>query len=312
MTIIITTIYLSLKQSRIRKLLMLLVIWFMLASTSNPANAGGPFEYEAPLPNRPQPNLEGVEVIEQLGKYIPRDLKFLNEQDKGIKLASYLKPGKPLLITMNYSTCPMLCSLQLEGMIKVMQDVDEVAGRDFQLLSVSYDPTETPQRAGEVKQRYLREYGKAADSSGWDFLVGKTAQVEELASTLGIKYRYFPEKREYSHPATIVFVTSDGIIARYLHGVGFDAAQFKQALVHTRNGVIAEAGSNSFFPLFCAMFDPNSGNYSGIAMRIMQIGALLFVMSLGSIFWLCSKLVKNKKQEVMNSQVEVIKPAINS
>jgi protein SCO1/2 len=257
-----------------------------------------------PIYNRPQPQLEGVRVDERLGYSVPLEAKFLNEQGQGVAIKEFFKPLRPVLITMNYSNCPMLCSLQLESLVKTLKAMDELAGQDFTLLSVSFDPQETPEQVSLIKKRYLADYGKATDPSAWNFVVGKNDNIREMSDTLGIRYRYNPERKEYSHPATIVVCTPDGVISKYIHGVGFDPATLTQSIDDARRGLVS-VPNDSFLPMFCSFYDPNAGTYVVAAMRVMQFAGFCFMCAVLILFWVCHKMVKTRKAQLAREAMKV-------
>ena len=256
--------------------------------------------------NRSQPNLEGVKVVEKLGKNVPLEVSLKDEYDNAVLLKDYFVKGRPVLITMNYASCPMLCSLQLQGLTQAMQKMDKIAGDDFILVSISYDPEETAQQALGIKERYLSDYGLSTSNSAWNFLRGDSKTLQLIADQLGIHYKYIQSTKEYSHPATVVVCTPEGKISKYIHGVSFESKEIDRNLADAKLELISTKNANGILPLFCSVFDENAGVYVVSAMRIMQFSAICFALAVGSLIYACHKMVKAKEQTEESNKTKEI------
>ncbi len=198
-----------------------------------------------------------------------------------MRLGDYFRDGLPVILTLNYSDCPMLCSLELNGLVQSLKQLEWTLGREFRIVTVSLDPSETPEKASRTKQRYLRQYGRAGTDAGWSFLVGNEAQVRQLADAVGFRYRYVPDKKEYYHAAALTLVTPSGRIGRYLYGVEFHPRTLRLGLTETGEGKIGSAMDQLI--LYCSMYDAKEGSYALVASRVMSLGGLVAFALLASL-----------------------------
>ena len=166
----------------------------MLLATSAPA------QRQEPLP----PELEGVGITEKLDARVPLDLEFLDEAGNTVPLRKYFDGSRPVMLTLNYYSCPMLCTLQLNGLIAGLQDLAWTPGREFEMVTVSINPLETPELARLKKQTYLEAYGRPGAAAGWHFLVGSEGNIKRLADAVGFGYRYNEQRKEYAHAAAVM------------------------------------------------------------------------------------------------------------
>ncbi len=222
--------------------------------------------------------LEGVGIDEQLGKQIPLDLAFRDEAGNIVKLGEILNGERPVLLSLNYSNCPMLCGLQLNGLTAGLRELDWNAGEEFTVVSVSVDPLETTTRAKQTKQRYLELYGRPGVGNGWRFLVGSQENITKLADAVGFRYRFIPETREYAHSAVEIVCTPTGVVSRYLGGIQYEPKDLKLSLIEAGEGKI---GSHiEQFIMSCYYYDPNSKSYVIQARRVMQLGGLATMLAI--------------------------------
>ena len=228
--------------------------------------------------------LEGVAISENLGKHIDLNLTFQSKEGQEVPLGNYFKAGKPVLLTLNYFQCEMLCNMQLMKLIEGMKNLDFVPGVDFQLLTVSIDPRNTPQMAGEKASVYLKELAKPA--AQWDMLVGKEENIRALAERVGFSYKYDKESDQYAHGAAIYFLSPEGKLTRYLYGLEYPAQQLKFALMDASEGKVGSTLDK--FVLSCFQYVNHDGKYTLFAFSMMRGGAVLTVSFLGiwiGAFW---------------------------
>ena len=231
--------------------------------------------------------LDTVGITEHVDEKIPLDLEFVDEDGREIKLGDYFDGERPVLLTLNYYGCPMLCGLQLNGMVAGLSDMDWTIGDEFEVVTVSINPLETPSLAKAKKQNYLREYGRPEAANGWHFLTGKRLQIDALAEATGFGYEFVPETGEYSHAAAAFVLTPDGRLSRYLYGVVYEPKTVKYSLVEAADGRIGSPLDQII--LFCFHYDAEAGAYTPVVMNIMRVGALLTAVVLGAVvgtFWL--------------------------
>ena len=243
------------------------------------------------------PALEEVGVEEQLDAKLPLELQFVNENGDGVRLGDYFDGERPVILTLNYYRCPMLCGLQLNGVVDGMEQMDWTPGVEFEMVTVSIDPLETPELAKAKKQNYLKRYQRPAAARGWHFLTGRQAEIERLAETVGFGYSYDVESGQYAHPAVVFVATPDGRVARYLYGIEYPPKCLRLALMEASEGTIGSPLDQLI--MYCYHYDPSSRRYAPVAMNIMRLGggatALALGLSLGAL-WL-RELRRRRRQE---------------
>jgi protein SCO1/2 len=234
------------------------------------------------LPKR----LEGIDVEEQLDTAIPKGLRFRNHEGREVRLGDYVDGKVPVILTLNYSSCPMLCSLQLNGLVDSLAQVDWTLGKDYRVVTIILDPKETPERAKQTHDRYIVEYGRPEAAQGWQFLTGNEGQVKAAAAAIGFSYGYNEARQEYIHPAAIAMLTPDGKIARYLYGIEYHPKTVRLSLVDVAEGKIGSPFDKLI--LYCFHYDETEGKYAPVAMNIMRVGGGLAALVLGGFltsFW---------------------------
>jgi protein SCO1/2 len=182
------------------------------------------------------PELQGIDVVEHLGEMIPLNLTFTNDAGEQVALDHYFHQGKPVILTMAYYTCPMLCTVVLNGLSDGVRQLDWLPGKDFTMLTVSIDPKESLSVAWGKRTRYVGNLGKS--STCWRFMIGEESQSKALAEAIGFKYYYDEEQKQYAHPAVAFVVGEDGKISRYLYGIEFKPNDLKLALLEASQGKI--------------------------------------------------------------------------
>ena len=243
-----------------------------------------------PLPQE----LQGVGVTEHLGTRIPLDLKFVDSDGKPVALKQLFDGRRPVVLTLNYSNCPMLCSLQLNGLFDALKRMPWTIGDQFQMVTVSFDPLETPERARMTKQKYLAVYRRAGAAEGWRFLTGREENIKKLADAVGFRYRYSEAQKQYFHVAVTFILTPDGRVSRYLYGVEYDPQTLRLSLVEAADGKIGSTTDQIL--LFCFHYDAESGRYAPAAFRLMQAGAALTVLIVVGAIWMSRRREKIKRQ----------------
>ena len=231
--------------------------------------------------------LEGVGVTEHLDTQVPLDLQFVDEDGRQVQLSDYFDGHQPVILTLNYYRCPMLCTLQLNGMIEGLRELNWTPGKQFRIVTVSIDPTETPSLAKAKKKTYLSEYERPSASAGWHFLTGKQKDITALAEAVGFGYRWNPKRKQWMHTAALFLCTPEGKLSRYLYGVQFDASTLKLSLVEASAGKIGSSLDQII--LYCYQYDASEGRYGLAAMNVMRAGGGLTAALLGltlATFWM--------------------------
>ena len=241
----------------------------------------------AQLADQVPPQLEEVGIEEHLDAKIPMNLEFRDEYGAVVTLGDYFDGEKPVILTLNYYKCPMLCGLQLNGLLDGLMELDWTPGQEFEMVTVSINPLETPALATEKKQNYMKRYERPSAAKGWHFLTGREPEIRQLASTLGFGYTFDRKTGEYAHAAAIFVSTPDGRVARYLYGIEYPPRRLRLALLEASAGEIGTTIDQLI--LYCFHYDPSSRRYSPVAMNILRLGggatALILGLSLGG-YWL--------------------------
>lgn len=229
-----------------------------------------------PLPEQ----LRGVDVVENLGDYVDLDLEFVDEEGKTVRLGDYFHTGKPVIVTLNYYNCPMLCSMQLNGMIDGLRELPWAPGDHFRIVTLSIDPREGPDLASAKREAYLEALGKGQDVE-WTFLTGEDENIRALSEKLGFGYRYVREIDEYAHPAAIFFLSDEGRITRYLYGLQYRPFDLRMAITEAGEGRVGTTVDRII--LSCFHYDSSSNSYAVFAFGVMRISGIVTVLILGGL-----------------------------
>ncbi len=230
------------------------------------------------------PELDGVGIVQRLDDSVPLELPFMDHTGRAVTLAELIDGTRPVILTLNYYRCPMLCSLTLNGLVDGLREVDLELGADYDIVTVSINPDEGPELAAQNRRGYLAALGVDVPETVWPFLTGDQAPIEQLAKAIGFGYRYDDKSGEYAHTSSITFVTPEGRISKYMNDVRFPQRDLRLAIVDAsegRTGTLIDA-----LLLFnCFQWDPEAGSFVPSAWKIMRLGAAISVVVLfGGIF----------------------------
>jgi protein SCO1/2 len=245
-------------------------------------------------PSKVPSELEGVGVRERLGSQLSLDSIQLIDSSTGQKrtLRSYFSSGKPVLLTLAYYECPMLCTLVLNGLNEGLKKMAWSLGKEFEVLTVSIEPNDTPDLAEAKKDVYLKEYLKEGkrdpdlSRAGWSFATAEESQVRKLADELGFLYKYDTVQKEYAHSAVTFVLTPGGVVSRNLYGITYEPKNLKLALLEASQGKVGNVFDRLL--MFCYHYEPLARGYSLQAMKVMQLGAMGIIALLGGylgVFW---------------------------
>ena len=220
--------------------------------------------------------VEGVRVDQRLGERLPGDISLRDSTGEVFTTGSLFEHGRPLIVTLNYSDCPMLCNVQLTALTEALSGLQLQVGRDFDILTVSIDPNEPGERIAATKRSYLaRLEGQRGAADGWRFCTAEESAIDRLTDALGFRYRYDVNSGEYYHPAMLAFVSPDGLISRYSLEVYFPPDQLKLALVEAGQGKVGKAVDQLL--LWCYTYDPDRNSYVPHAWKLMRLGGALTI-----------------------------------
>lgn len=220
----------------------------------------------------------GVEY--KLGQPLDPTILFRDEQNNSIAIGEFFDGKRPTLLSFNYSNCPGQCSVQLEKITMALRQIDFDAGKDFQIVSVSIDPNEQATRARQTKEKYTKLYNRPGTETGWHFLTGEKENIKKLADQCGVKYKYIPHQKLFSHPPVFLLISPEGKIVRYIEGFDYISGTVKLALVDAAAGKI---GSPLIFLTYvagCFVYDETSGKYTMAAVGIMRLAGAATVIGL--------------------------------
>jgi protein SCO1/2 len=246
------------------------------------------------------PELLSIDIVEHLGDSLPMNLKFTDDKGNPVKLGDYFTEDKPTLLAMGYYQCPMLCNLVFNGITEGVNELGWVPGENFEIVTVSIEPTESFELAAAKKANYIKALNIRGAENGWHFLVGEQSQSEALANALGFKYYYVEERGEWAHPAAIYLISPVGVISRYLYGIKFSGRDLKLGLLEASEGKVGSTIDRII--LYCFHYDPDAKSYVLFAQNVMKLGGVLTVMVLslfvGSLWFKDQmKSLKEKKSE---------------
>jgi len=228
--------------------------------------------------NTPIPILQQVGIDQRIGQQLPLDVAFHDESGKSVPLRHYFGE-RPVLLTLVYYQCPMLCSQVLNGVVSSLLTLKLSAGRDFDVLTVSFDPRDTPAAATEQRDRYLRRYGRAGADKGWHFLTGETPAIAAFTKAAGFRYVWDPKIQQYAHASGIMVVTPDGRLSRYFYGIEYPPKDLRLALVESSQGKLGNVVDQ--LVLYCYHYDPTTGRYGAVVMNMLRLGGTLTLLLLG-------------------------------
>jgi protein SCO1 len=223
------------------------------------------------------PALQGVDVQERLGELVPLEAEFLDEAGRPVRLGEVLPRNKPVLLTLAYYQCPMLCNLVLSAQARAMRDMGLTLGRDYEAITVSIDPKDTPAQSHERRKRHLQTLGQE-ETAPWRFLTGSEESIQKLAGALGFRYRYDEATQQYAHPAVLHVLSPEGAVARYLYGASFDPGDLKLSLLEAASGRVGTSLDRVI--LSCYRYDPALRRYGFFVFGFIRVGAMLVFLSL--------------------------------
>ena len=229
------------------------------------------------------PQLKGIEVEEKLGSQVDLDLKFTAENGYQVPLRSFFKSGKPVVLNLVYYACPMLCNLVLNGQTTALRELAWSAGNEFEVVTVSIDPSEGFDLASKKKQFYMESYGKPAHN-GWHFLTDYEGNVKKLADQVGFRYRWDDRTQQFAHAAAIMFLTPDGRVSRYLYGIRYLPRDVRLALTEASEGKLGTAADKLL--MFCFHYDPSTQSYVPFARNLMKLGGGLMILIVSFALWI--------------------------
>jgi protein SCO1 len=255
--------------------------------------AGGLLQAQTNKPADYRPAiLRNVGIDQKLNQQVPLDIPFQNENGNTVRLGDYFGQ-KPVILSLVYYECPMLCTTSLNGLEQSLKQLKFNLGTDFNVITVSFDPTEQPSLATAKKALYVGLYGRPGAAAGWHFLTGDEASIQRLTQAVGFRYNYDPTIKQFIHATGIIVLTPQGKVARYFYGIQYPAGNLRLALVEASHEKIGNPVDEVL--LYCCEYDPMTGKYSLIISRVLKIGAAVTILSLGTLMLVMFRSAPNSR-----------------
>jgi len=243
----------------------------------------GPPPRKAPIPAGEKPrDLEDVRIDQRLDEYLPLDAVFRDENGAEVKLGAYFG-SKPVVLALVYYSCPMLCNQVLNGMTSSLDVLKAFSiGKEFEVVTVSFDPRETPELAREKKETYMKWYKREGAAEGWHFLTGDQANINRLTEAAGFHYKWDEKTTQFIHASGIMIATPEGKLARYFYGIEYAPKDLRLGLVEASAGRIGSPVDQLL--LYCYHYDPASGKYGAAVMNMMRLGGAATLIAIIAMF----------------------------
>jgi protein SCO1/2 len=232
----------------------------------------------SPPANVRPPGLKNVGIQQNLDAQIPPDLIFKDETGKTVRLGDYFGQ-KPTILSLVYYKCPMLCGEVLSGLTSALKVLKFNVGDEFSVLTVSFDPKDTPEIGAAKKAEYMERYKRPGAAAGWHFLTGSQDSIDALTKAAGFQYQYDPRTEQFAHSTAIMILTPEGKIAQYYYGVEYAPKDLRLGLIQASENKIGTVVDEIL--LYCYHYDPTTGRYGAVISRILQLSALATVLMLG-------------------------------
>ncbi len=269
---------------QMRSILLSAFCFLLFAFSSSPARADE---------NRPIP-LRSVAFDQKLGEQVPLDLEFRDEAGKTVRLGDYFGK-KPVVLTLVYYTCRDLCPLLLDGLVRTLRPLSFDIGRQFDVLTVSFDPRDTPVLAAAKKQDFIQRYGRPGAAEGWHFLTGQPSSIQRLTRAVGFRYTYDAQTQEFAHATGVMLLTPQGKTARYFYGIDFSPRDMRLGLIEASENKIGSPIDQLL--LFCYHYDPATGKYGIIITNVIRLAGIATVLALGTFIGLMLRSERKNKLE---------------
>jgi protein SCO1/2 len=228
-------------------------------------------------------DLKNVGIDQRLDQVLPLDLQFKDESGKTVKLGDYFQTGRPVILNMVYYTCPMLCGEELAGLSSALAVLRFTPGKEYEVVTVSFNPDDTPETASAKKKVYVDRMNerleKKTDGAGWHFLTGQPAEIKQLADAVGFRYKRDAANGQFIHAAAIMIATPQGKLAQYYYGVEYSPKDLRLGLIEASRNKIGNLVDQ--ITLYCYHYDPTTGRYGATITRILRLGGAATVLLLG-------------------------------
>jgi protein SCO1 len=260
------------------------LIWFFLLAAC--ANSTGIAQVQPPA------LMKKVGFDQRLNQQVPMDLEFTDDTGKTVKLRDYFGQ-KPIVLVLAYYRCPMLCTLVLNGLTQSMRAIPYTIGKEFNVVTVSFDPRETSDLAAAKKKTYAKSYGRSGAAEGWHFLTGKEDAIEKLTKAVGFRYIYDAKQDQYIHTSGIIILTPEGKISRYFYGITYSPVDLRLGLVEASAEKIGSPTDQIL--LYCCHYDPETGKYTASILNFVRAGGVFTIVAVVGMVWFLMR--RNKRRQ---------------
>ncbi len=259
---------------------------FALVLAGDPlAEPGGPPSSDVPAV------VANLAFDQKPGSPVPLDAVFGDEQGQPVRLGDFVS-RRPVILVLAYFRCPQLCTLVLNGLLDGLKELPYRLGVEFDVVTVSFDPRETPELAADKKAHYLESYGRPGAAEAWHFLTGNKDQIDRLADAVGFHYSFDEKHDRFNHPSGIMVLTAEGRVSRYLFGIRFPPRDLKLGIVEASEGRVGSVVDQLL--LFCFHYDPQTGAYSFAVKNAVRAGGALTVLILGAMLFRLWRRERNR------------------
>lgn len=241
--------------------------------------------------------LQKVGIEQKLGESLPLDAEFKDEDGKSVKLGDYFAKGRPVVLALVYFECPMLCNQVLNGMTGSMKGISLDAGKDFEVVAISFDARENDKAdlGKNKKASYLERYGRPGTETGFHFLTGTQSSIDAVTKAAGFNYEWDEKSNQFAHASAIMIVNPDGKLSRYLYGIDYSPKDLKFGIIESADNKVGSAADQLL--LYCYHYDPATGKYGFAVLSAMRMGGILTLLGLGAmgfVFWRRNKKVRSE------------------
>lgn len=276
------------KRFILRRLRMLLLAGALLALAGGAARAQSS--------GQPGDVTRKVGLDQKLGAQVPLDLAFFDETGKEVRLGEYFGKGRPVILNLIFYKCPGTCLLELDGMLKAFIGLQFTPGKEFEVVTVSINPKETPELAAAKKDSYLSLYKRPGAEKGWHFLTGSHENIQKLAGTVGFRYTYDLEKEQFAHDTGIMIATPEGKLSHYMFGMNYEPKDLRLSLIDASKYRIGTPVEKVLLAM-CYQYDPTSGKYGFAIVKALQVGGIATVLTLLSYMLIMFRRDRRLAQE---------------
>ncbi|MGI8922557.1 MAG: SCO family protein [Fimbriimonadales bacterium] len=243
---------------------------------------------------KPEPSVNIAKEIgldQKLDGQVPLDAAFTDESGNPVTLRQYFGKG-PVVMALVYYKCPKLCNQVLNGLLATMRVMKFDVGREFEVVLIGIDPRETSEVAAAKKKSYMESYDRPGAENGWHFLTGQEVQIKRIADAVGYWYRFDEKMNQYVHPAGLMVATPAGKLAQYFYGIEYSQRDLVFAVMEASEERIGSLVDQVV--LYCFTYDPASGRYGLVVMRVLRVMGIATVLTLGALVFVLSRRNRGK------------------